>query len=284
MILSSPTWTTCLMRRQEERKIFSFTGAMRGQVIRIGKSWTRRMSVRNCWWADGSPLLEGKRRRRKVMCGGRVSSRIWRMGRYEITLRRRDGNAGAERYSLKICRKFTLQRRRWSAARLLCCLLIVLAIIILTVAIALIVRVFTRPVVRHQRLDVPLTSNGTHSFQPTVLLISLDGFRPDYLDLGVTPNLNQLKDSGVAPPYMKPSFPSVTFPNVPLILIPLTKLALYHCHRAIPRKSRRHRKVISPSLVTDLVYSGIQCWKMNSISQIHLTPTPRNGGRELPEG
>ena len=61
---------------------------------------------------------------------------------------------------------------------------------------------------------MPITSNGTNDFQPTVLLISLDGFRPDYIDIGVTPNMHRLREIGVAPEYMKPSFPSVTFPNV----------------------------------------------------------------------
>jgi hypothetical protein len=78
------------------------------------------------------------------------------------------------------------------------------------------IRVFAKPVVRHGRTaTLPLKSNGTHTFQPTVLIISLDGFRPDYIDVGVTPNLHLLREMGVAPEYMKPSFPSVTFPNVP---------------------------------------------------------------------
>ena len=63
-----------------------------------------------------------------------------------------------------------------------------------------------------------LTSNGTHLFQPTILIISLDGFMPAYIDIGVTPNMHRLRETGVAPEYMKPSFPSVTFPNVQLFL------------------------------------------------------------------
>lgn len=34
-------------------------------------------------------------------------------------------------------------------------------------------------------------NNGTVDFATTVILISIDGFRPDYLERGVTPNLNQ---------------------------------------------------------------------------------------------
>lgn len=44
------------------------------------------------------------------------------------------------------------------------------------------------------------------------ILISIDGFRPDYLTRGVTPNLNALAAAGISAS-MRPSFPSVTFPN-----------------------------------------------------------------------
>jgi predicted AlkP superfamily pyrophosphatase or phosphodiesterase len=47
---------------------------------------------------------------------------------------------------------------------------------------------------------------------PVTILVSIDGFRPDYLDRGVTPNLNALAAGGVSAS-MRPSFPSVTFPN-----------------------------------------------------------------------
>jgi predicted AlkP superfamily pyrophosphatase or phosphodiesterase len=61
----------------------------------------------------------------------------------------------------------------------------------------------------HQRL----LSNGTAVFGPTTILVSLDGFRADFLDRGLTPTLNALIAEGVSPQYMLPSFPSVTFPN-----------------------------------------------------------------------
>lgn len=46
-----------------------------------------------------------------------------------------------------------------------------------------------------------------------VLLISIDGFRADYLDLGITPNLQRIVDHGVRAEWMNPSYPSLTFPN-----------------------------------------------------------------------
>lgn len=46
-----------------------------------------------------------------------------------------------------------------------------------------------------------------------VILVSIDGFRPDYLQLGRTPNLDALGRAGVLADGMRPSFPSITFPN-----------------------------------------------------------------------
>ncbi|UZK66041.1 nucleotide pyrophosphatase/phosphodiesterase family protein [Sphingomonas sp. M1-B02] len=47
---------------------------------------------------------------------------------------------------------------------------------------------------------------------PVTILVSIDGFRPDYLERGVTPNLSRLAAEGASGP-MWPSFPSKTFPN-----------------------------------------------------------------------
>ena len=48
--------------------------------------------------------------------------------------------------------------------------------------------------------------------RPTLLLISLDGVRPDYLGRGETPHLDALARGGVHG-WMRPSYPSLTFPN-----------------------------------------------------------------------
>ncbi|KAL8669107.1 MAG: hypothetical protein Q9168_006288 [Polycauliona sp. 1 TL-2023] len=58
-----------------------------------------------------------------------------------------------------------------------------------------------------------LRSNGTSTFAPTTLLISLDGFRADFLLRGLTPTLNLFVANGISPRWMLPSFPSVTFTN-----------------------------------------------------------------------
>ncbi len=47
----------------------------------------------------------------------------------------------------------------------------------------------------------------------TVILISIDGFRPDYLDHTSCPNLRELATSGTRAEWMIPIFPTKTFPN-----------------------------------------------------------------------
>ena len=49
--------------------------------------------------------------------------------------------------------------------------------------------------------------------RPSVVLVSIDGFRADYLELGLTPNLQRLADQGVRTEWMAPSYPTLTFPN-----------------------------------------------------------------------
>jgi predicted AlkP superfamily pyrophosphatase or phosphodiesterase len=47
----------------------------------------------------------------------------------------------------------------------------------------------------------------------TVLLVSIDGFRWDYLDRGLTPNLSRLAGEGVRAEALIPVFPTKTYPN-----------------------------------------------------------------------
>ncbi len=49
--------------------------------------------------------------------------------------------------------------------------------------------------------------------RPTVILISLDGFRFDYLEKYEAPNLKALARDGVQAKWMIPAFPTKTFPN-----------------------------------------------------------------------
>jgi predicted AlkP superfamily pyrophosphatase or phosphodiesterase len=62
-------------------------------------------------------------------------------------------------------------------------------------------------------LPVHAQAKPITDLQPTVLLISLDGFRYDYLSRYGPPHLNSLAAAGVRARWMTPSFPSKTFPN-----------------------------------------------------------------------
>lgn len=94
-------------------------------------------------------------------------------------------------------------------------------------------------------------SNGTALFGPTTVIISLDGFRADFLQRGLTPRLNAFIKEGVSPKYMLPSFPSVTFPvgcprepsSTSWVLMHGTE-SLHYCHWALPREPWRRRKHI----------------------------------------
>jgi predicted AlkP superfamily pyrophosphatase or phosphodiesterase len=85
---------------------------------------------------------------------------------------------------------------------------------IIAVAFAILVLVAWKlSLERRSSRQAKLVSNGTAMFAPTTIIISLDGFRADFLNRGLTPRLNALVKEGVSPLYMLPSFPSVTFPN-----------------------------------------------------------------------
>ncbi|KAJ7147177.1 alkaline-phosphatase-like protein [Mycena crocata] len=56
-------------------------------------------------------------------------------------------------------------------------------------------------------------SNGTHDFKRTVLVVSIDGLRADYLDRGLTPHLLDISKQGLRAKALVPIFPTLTFPN-----------------------------------------------------------------------
>jgi predicted AlkP superfamily pyrophosphatase or phosphodiesterase len=67
-------------------------------------------------------------------------------------------------------------------------------------------------------LAVAIASSGginsaEHINKPSVLMISIDGFRFDYIEKFGAENLAQIAAQGVRAESMKPSFPSLTFPN-----------------------------------------------------------------------
>lgn len=60
-------------------------------------------------------------------------------------------------------------------------------------------------------------SGGVNSAQqqhkPYLILVSIDGFRWDYMDLYPTPNMDKIAAKGVRAERLLPVFPTLTFPN-----------------------------------------------------------------------
>src|SRR5689334_4305529 len=57
------------------------------------------------------------------------------------------------------------------------------------------------------------SSPGSDRPAPPLILISLDGYRADYLDRGYSPVLAALAEDGVRAKGLRPVYPSITYPN-----------------------------------------------------------------------
>src|SRR5689334_25056629 len=79
----------------------------------------------------------------------------------------------------------------------------------------------------------------------SLILISIDGFRADYLDRGITPTLASLAADGVRADALKPAFPTLTFPNHYTIVT-----GLYPDHHGIV-----NNRMVDPASGKRFVYS-----------------------------
>ncbi len=75
---------------------------------------------------------------------------------------------------------------------------------LIRISLFLVILMLSLNVTAQQKID---------DLRPTVILISLDGFRWDYLDKYSPPMLNSLAKGGVRAKWMIPSFPTKTFPS-----------------------------------------------------------------------
>ncbi|KAB5591542.1 Type I phosphodiesterase/nucleotide pyrophosphatase [Ceratobasidium theobromae] len=89
--------------------------------------------------------------------------------------------------------------------------IVVLVGFISMMMVVLVSVLFLDPIWRREQLV--FMNNGTHDFRKTVIVISFDGFRADYLERGLTPHLVATGDSGLRARWMQPSYPALTFPN-----------------------------------------------------------------------
>ena len=58
----------------------------------------------------------------------------------------------------------------------------------------------------------PAPRNARPAWSP-LILVSFDGYRPDYIERGLSPTLAGMARDGVRATAMRPAFPTLTFPN-----------------------------------------------------------------------
>ena len=92
-------------------------------------------------------------------------------------------------------------------------------------------------------LPSPSTQAPRGAGPASVLLVSLDAFRADYLERGLTPNLSRMVREGVRAEWMTPSYPSLTFPNHYTIVT-----GLFADHHGIVHNTMRDPKLGAFSL------------------------------------
>ena len=172
--------------------------------VKIGKKEKRREKRRERQRIKRSQLEHGEDEEGELMYeledGGLNSSR---------SSLSEAGSDSAEEWKLQsVLSKTTRTPRNWKRWTLISS-----AIACIVAIIALLALKKSMTIKKHKHGIATPLSNGTSIFKPTTILISLDGFRADFLQRGITPTLNGFIANGVSPKWMLPSFPSVTFPN-----------------------------------------------------------------------
>ncbi|MCJ1409010.1 ectonucleotide pyrophosphatase phosphodiesterase [Ptychographa xylographoides] len=172
-----------------------------------------------------SPTLDGEYRDN---VGGRVRRRSRRRNKkirekqrekdeggslmYEMEEGGRDDSSNASSRS-SMEREIPPSTKRSRRTKLLHLVLLPAAIVVLLCLLVLGAYNNSRTSQAKSKDPLRILSNGSSAFAPTTILISLDGFRADFLNRNLTPTLNSFIAEGVSPKYMLPSFPSITFPN-----------------------------------------------------------------------
>ena len=90
---------------------------------------------------------------------------------------------------------------------LICTILTLVVILVITILTVCLVVAFVL-----ERDQIPI-DNFCDTDTPPLLILSLDGFRPDYLDSGLVPTLYKFSEEGVRAGYLMSQFPTITYPN-----------------------------------------------------------------------
>ncbi|KAF1813580.1 Phosphodiest-domain-containing protein [Eremomyces bilateralis CBS 781.70] len=168
---------------------------------------------------DGNSAVEiGKRERRRLAREARQSQNRRSRGQdnglmYEME----EGGPGSDFASSRSSsesdlRKLSFANSNWTK-RLSLIKRIALYLSIIALFLVLLFAAYKATQASKPRSPLATLSNGTSLFAPTTIIVSLDGFRADFLQRGLTPTLNAFVREGISPLYMTASFPSVTFPN-----------------------------------------------------------------------
>lgn len=101
----------------------------------------------------------------------------------------------------------------------------------------------------------PGTGASPAASDQAIVLVSLDGFRADYLDRPVAKNLQRLARGGVRAEWMTPSFPTKTFPNHYTIVT-----GLYPEHHGIVANSIRDSLLGSFTMADSVAVRDARWW------------------------
>jgi len=112
-----------------------------------------------------------------------------------------------------------------------------------------------------------ITQDLSPDLKPLVILISIDGFKPEYLGRGLTPELLELANNGSIAKGLIPSFPSVTFPNHYSLVT-----GLYPDHHGLVNNSMKDLSIPEPFKLSSKTAVGNPNW-WNEATPIWVTAT-----------
>ncbi|KAL9950873.1 hypothetical protein ACROYT_G043443 [Oculina patagonica] len=115
------------------------------------------------------------------------------------------------KYSVKIDYSSTERRYFGLSKRRLA--LVVGAVLLILLIVILLVVLLVKTHSKKSEGGKSSAASECKSLPDPIILISLDGFRPDYLNRNLTPNINYLASNGVKAKFLLPQFPTKTFPN-----------------------------------------------------------------------
>ncbi|KAF8477406.1 alkaline-phosphatase-like protein [Kalaharituber pfeilii] len=198
-----------VLKEEEEREKLLSKGGLFGSIGRregvvIGKRVKGRTKKRRGLISPGGGGREDSEERIGGGGGGYTSGEVDESEDTEIEEIRRG------RYNEKAVDK---KLRSPSLRRILCLTVSLLTFLSVLIGVSLQLSLRKSATPKKTPFHTTPLSNGTHTYYPTTIVISLDGFRADYLSRNLTPTIQSFINSGVSAAYMTPSFPSVTFPN-----------------------------------------------------------------------